>query len=148
MNGLSIEKTSLDTAVAAKMIRKALKKAYPATKFSVRSSRYSMGSSIYIHFTNGPTSNDVESIAKGTVGAAGFDGSDDSTYYNDSEMIMTADGPVIYRCGAYISATREVSDDQLDRFIAENDIAAQVESDPWHRSLREIARGEINRVAL
>ncbi len=46
----------------AKNIRKDLKKAFPGANFSVRSSRYSMGSSIHVRWVDGPSTNDVEEI--------------------------------------------------------------------------------------
>jgi hypothetical protein len=46
----------------AKNIRKDLKKAFPGANFSVRSSRYSMGSSIHVRWVDGPATNDVEEI--------------------------------------------------------------------------------------
>jgi hypothetical protein len=46
----------------AKKIRAALKAAFPAVKFSVRSESYSMGSSVNISWTDGPTEKQVEKI--------------------------------------------------------------------------------------
>ncbi|MBT2293131.1 hypothetical protein J7E73_29265 [Paenibacillus albidus] len=46
----------------AKKIRKTLKKAFPGIKFSVTSSTFSMGSSVDVHWTNGPLTPDVDSI--------------------------------------------------------------------------------------
>jgi hypothetical protein len=48
----------------AKEIRQALKKQFPLTKFSVRSSGYSMGSSIRVSWLDGPTKKEIEEIAK------------------------------------------------------------------------------------
>jgi hypothetical protein len=50
------------TADVAKKIRTALKEKFPATKFSVRSSNYSMGSSISVSWTDGPTVEQVKPI--------------------------------------------------------------------------------------
>ena len=46
----------------AKNIRKDLKKAFPGYKFSVRSDRYSMGSSIDVMWVDGPATKAVEKI--------------------------------------------------------------------------------------
>jgi hypothetical protein len=148
MNGLTIAKTSLDTAVAAKMIRKALKAEFPATKFSVSISRYSMGSSISIRYTNGPTTDTVEALAAGLVGSTHYDGQNESTEYGDSNMVMTADGPVVYRCGAYINATREIDDetaaDFITRFVCENPDVSNCYGD----TPVEIARNAMHKVAF
>lgn len=50
-------------ALAAKMIRKELKEAFPTIAFSVRSSIYSGGSSVYIEWENGPTVDSVRRLA-------------------------------------------------------------------------------------
>ena len=71
---------SLSTVETAKLIRKALRAEFPATKFSVRSSNYSGGSSIDIRWTDGPTSAEVDAISHGFAGG-GFDGSIDLYYY-------------------------------------------------------------------
>lgn len=47
----------------AKKIRVALKAAFPHVKFSVRSDSYSMGSSVNVKWTDGPTEGQVEKIA-------------------------------------------------------------------------------------
>lgn len=46
----------------AKNIRKDLKKEFPGFKFSVRSDRYSMGSSIHVRWVDGPSTKRVEKI--------------------------------------------------------------------------------------
>jgi len=52
----------LTTAETAKLIRGQLKRRFPGVKFSVRSSSYSMGSSVAIHWTDGPTEKTVNAI--------------------------------------------------------------------------------------
>ena len=71
---------SLSTVETAKLIRKALRAEFPATKFSVRSSNYSGGSSIDVRWTDGPTSAEVDAVSAGFAGG-GFDGSIDLHYY-------------------------------------------------------------------
>lgn len=63
----------LSCAETAKLVRAALKRAFPTTKFSVRSDVYSGGASIDIGWTDGPRRERVEEIAKRFEGAD-FDG--------------------------------------------------------------------------
>lgn len=68
---------SYSTAETAKEIRKALKAAFAGVKFSVRSSVYSMGSSIHITWTDPSLDRAaVEEISKKFEGAT-FDGMTD-----------------------------------------------------------------------
>lgn len=64
----------------AKLLREALKKAFPAVKFSVRSDKYAGGASIDVYWTDGPTAEEVEAIAKQYEGAD-FDGMQDLKTY-------------------------------------------------------------------
>lgn len=57
----------------AKLIRKALKSSFPDTKFSVRGEHYSMGASIDIIWSDGPTAVMVEEVSNNFEGAT-FDG--------------------------------------------------------------------------
>jgi hypothetical protein len=57
----------------AKLVRAALKKAFPGVKFSVRSSSYSMGASIDVSWEDGPRKADVDQIIKAYSGSD-FDG--------------------------------------------------------------------------
>lgn len=75
----------IDTADCAKLVRKALKEAFPTIKFSVRISRYSGGSSIDIDWFDGPTEQEVNRVA-GWYKGADFDGSIDLKTYHDSEL--------------------------------------------------------------
>lgn len=67
----------IDTAEVAKLIRKALKRefgeSFPGTKFSVRSERYSGGSSVNVGWTDGPTTYAVDKVI-GVYSGADFDG--------------------------------------------------------------------------
>lgn len=67
---------AIDVTKQAKMIRQALKEAFPEVKFSVRSERYSMGASIDISWTDGPLTRQVDEVVKIFAGAT-FDGMDD-----------------------------------------------------------------------
>lgn len=63
----------LSCADTAKLVRKALKEAFPGQKFSVRSSTYSMGASINVSWTDGPQTADVDKVI-GCFAGSGFDG--------------------------------------------------------------------------
>ena len=63
----------LSTTELAKHIRGILRERFPSCTFSVRSSTYSGGSSIRIHWTDGPTRGYVESLVKNLEGSS-FDG--------------------------------------------------------------------------
>jgi hypothetical protein len=65
--------TYLAVAETAKLIRAQLKTAFPAVKFSVRSSSYSGGCSVNVKWTDGPTVDEVEPVAKMFQGRR-FDG--------------------------------------------------------------------------
>jgi conjugative element/phage-associated large polyvalent protein len=52
--------TYLTCAQTAKLLRQALKEAFPTTKFSVRSDSYVGGASIDVHLTDGPPSKGVQ----------------------------------------------------------------------------------------
>lgn len=71
--------SAADTAVC---LRAQLAKHFPAVKFSVTSSNYSMGCSISIRWTDGPTWPEVNDIAQ-NYSFAGFDGSIDLKYSQD-----------------------------------------------------------------
>lgn len=63
----------------AKLIRIALKRAFPGVKFSIRSNRYSGGSSIDVRWTDGPIVSGVRAVT-GNYTGGGFDGSIDLRY--------------------------------------------------------------------
>lgn len=69
----------IDVVEQAKLIRAALKRAFPGFKFSVRSSKYSMGASIDIKWEDGPTTKEVEQVTDQYRGG-GFDGMIDYAY--------------------------------------------------------------------
>lgn len=63
----------ISCADSAKLMRKALKAAFPGQKFSVRSDVYSGGASIDVTWTDGPLHDEVNRIA-GQFQGASFDG--------------------------------------------------------------------------
>lgn len=81
----------------AKYIRKALKKAFPGVKFSVRTDKYAGGSSIRVAWTDGPAQKAVEAVAC-QYQDGGFDGMIDMKYHMDHWLLpdgsaVIADNP-------------------------------------------------------
>ena len=97
-------KRYIDIAEVAKIIRGELKQTFPKCKFSVRSERYSMGSHVYVKWTDGPTVTEVEAITDQYYGT-GFDGMTDSTTHHDG----TLNGEVVHFAGSRPSCSREVT---------------------------------------
>jgi len=78
-----------DTAI---LVRAALKRAFPNVKFRVRTSQYSMGASIHVGWTDGPTSKQVQAVTDQFVGGR-FDGMIDLAY--SVEHYLTDDGKAV-----------------------------------------------------
>lgn len=74
-------KNGTDCTTAAANIRTELRATLPGVKFSVRSSRFSMGDSVDIEWTDGPSVSEVRAIV-GKYQAGSFDGSTDSYDYS------------------------------------------------------------------
>lgn len=72
----------LSAAATAKLIRAALKKAFPKVVFGVRSKTYSMGASIDVSWTDGPPPIAVDAIVKPFSGAS-FDAMEDLKSHHD-----------------------------------------------------------------
>lgn len=81
-----MEKTYLTCAQTARLIRKALKQAFPGVTFYVRSKTYSGGASIDINWKDGPTDKEVDTVA-GAFSGKGFDGMIDLAYYYNHWML-------------------------------------------------------------
>jgi hypothetical protein len=94
----------IDTADVAKLVRKALAAQFPDTKFRVRTSRYSMGSSVSVSWVDGPTTQQVEAQVS-HFGGASFDGSIDLKSYHDSIL----DGERVRFGADWITCQREFS---------------------------------------
>lgn len=69
----------VDAADVARLIRKRLKVEFPGVKFRVRTDKYSMGASVRIRWTDGPTTTQVRRITDAYAGG-GFDGMIDLAY--------------------------------------------------------------------
>jgi hypothetical protein len=90
----------LTTTDAAKAIRKELRTAFPATTFRVRSHKYSMGCSINVTWTNGPTQKQVAELTS-KYSNGHFDGMVDCYEYANDDRPGGAD---------YVFCTREYSE--------------------------------------
>ena len=88
----------------AKLLRKALKAAYPTVKFSVRCDRYSMGCSIDVTWTDGPTSGQVQPLLR-QFDRKSFDGMTDSSSYHTQEY----EGETVAFGADYVSGQRHIS---------------------------------------
>lgn len=75
----------ISVADTAKLVRVALKQAFPSVKFSVRSSSYSGGASIRVSYNDGPVQRDVEDVVSKFSGST-FDGMIDLKSYHTSEL--------------------------------------------------------------
>lgn len=70
---MHMERRYIDAADVAKLIRAAIKEAFPTVKFAVRTSKYSGGASIDVNYEDGPPLAAVEAITKRYAGSY-FDG--------------------------------------------------------------------------
>lgn len=95
----------------AKMVRAVLKKAYGKFPFSVRTKKYSGGSSITVYWTDGPTTKAVDALI-GHFCGADFDGMTDSKSYHDAETLIAPDGTIrhIHYANDFIFTQRSISD--------------------------------------
>lgn len=101
----------LSCAETAKLIRAALKCAFPATKFSVKSKTYSGGASINVDWTDGPTDKMVSAVTEQFSGGH-FDGSIDMATTHSSWLLADgsaciASDPGTSGSGGYREPTRE-----------------------------------------
>lgn len=107
----------------AKLLRQTLKAAFPGVKFSVRSDRYAGGASIDIHWTDGPTEDEVKTLASLYEGAT-FDGMTDMKNYHTS-LIGSPAGDVreVHFGADFIFEHRTLSDDLVNEgaALAEHD---------------------------
>lgn len=115
-----------DTAKAAKQVLTAI---FPATKFSVKSESYSMGCSIDAHWTDGPTSNQVNAILD-IFQCCGFDGMEDMKTYNAAPE--WGGHRFVFR-GDYVKGERRFSAEFLyecaERFLLETNYPVQINTD-------------------
>jgi hypothetical protein len=100
-------------AETAKLIRVALKQAFPEVKFSVVTDSYSGGASIRIRWVDGPQTKQVEPIAKRFSGAS-FDGMQDLKSYKTHAI----DGQPVRFSADYVFCSRDQSDEARANMLA------------------------------
>lgn len=100
-----MEARYLSPAEIAVEVRKVLKAAFPGTKFSVLSSRFSMGSAVDVRWTDGPPASAVDAVLAPMQGVT-FDGMTDSKGYQPATL---PSGEVV-KHGSWLSTQRDVSD--------------------------------------
>lgn len=88
----------LSAAATAKLVRLALKKAFPGAAFSVRSKTYAGGASIGIGWTDGPCGAAVETVS-GPFSGAQFDGSIDLKTTHRSWLLPDGTAQVAHASG-------------------------------------------------
>jgi hypothetical protein len=93
----------------AKEIRNALKTAFPGTKFSVRSKRYSGGRSITASWIDGPAASQVDPILKQYEGAT-FDGMIDLKSYKDPSEYK---GEIVHFAPDFVFSDRSISHEAM-----------------------------------
>lgn len=91
-NAQPTEKLYLSCADTAKLVRNALKREFPTTKFSVRSSTYSGGASINVKWIDGPLQSQVQGVV-GVYAGSDFDGMIDLKY--SLETWLCPDGSAV-----------------------------------------------------
>lgn len=100
-------------ADTAKLVRAAIKTAFPTIKFTVKTKTYSGGASISVGWEDGPLTADVERVAKQFAGAT-FDGMIDLKSHHDSIL----DGEKVSYGADFIFCSRSFSAEFLRRRAA------------------------------
>jgi hypothetical protein len=135
----------IDAADTAKLVRAALKRAFPRVRFGVRTSRYAGGASVQVRWTDGPTTAAVETIVQpytgrefdamidmetrrdawllpdGSVRPARMHGTEGAggTIVEDRRGIPHDDAELVHFGAGYISANRLHSRALVERIAAE-----------------------------
>ena len=137
-------------ALCAKEIRKDLKKVFPKIKFGVTSAVFSMGNSVDVRWTDGPTRDQVEGVIK-KYQYGHFDGMTDYYEYSNSREDLPQ--------AKYVMADRTLSEEAIKEFAKEYsvkwDLNEPVEdihkSFDWHNefiSWNQLAWKELYEVVL
>ena len=100
--------TYLSCAETAKLIRAALKRAFPGVKFSVRSDVYSGGASINVKWSDGPTGEMVEAVA-GAFQGGRFDGSIDLAFGVTHWLLADGSATIASRFASHLSRASRFS---------------------------------------
>lgn len=98
----------VDVTETAKEIRRILKVKFPKTKFSVRSSRYSMGQDVTVDWTDGPAEHLVDQAINHLAGKH-VDPVDDATRYTTTDTIEPNGEIVRHQHTAWIMTNRHYS---------------------------------------
>jgi len=116
----------------AKLVRAALKQAFPRTRFSVTSNRYSGGSSIDVHWTDGPTDRQVRRVCDCYEGAD-FDGMQDLKTYHDTLLADTeGEVPRLVRLGVdFVMPSRRISSEWRAELEAEIAAFTELPANEW-----------------
>jgi hypothetical protein len=96
---------NIEETEVAKMIRKLLKDKFPGTKFSVKTHKYSGGSSIDVSYTDGPALSNVENFISHFKGAT-FNGMEDIKEYHKSDL----DGETVRFANDFLFIERHYSE--------------------------------------
>lgn len=104
-------------------IRKALKAAFPGTKFSVRGSKYAGGASTNVSWVDGPADREVYDFLQQFAGAT-FDGMTDSKSY----VTGVRNGQDVYWGADYVFTSRTISDEVTAALTVE--VAGMLGIDP------------------
>ena len=124
-------KPFIDTTTVAKMIRKDLKEAFKGVKFSVKSDKYSGGSSINISYTDGPTVDEVKNIVAKYEGAD-FDGMQDLKTNKD----IIIDGVAYLGGPDFIFVNRDYSKEFTENVLMEK-FGYGLESVKYHEAIKD-----------
>jgi hypothetical protein len=118
----------LTTAETAKLVRQAVKAAFPGVKFQVRSSNYSLGSSVDVSWDNGPTEQQVDKVVDQYSGAD-FDGMADIKTYRPAVRVTWVPGSKeatkygetaeVHMGADYVQCHRTLTDDYRTKLLAE-----------------------------
>lgn len=92
-NELKYEKISYTVKETGQQIRKALKQAFPGTKFSLRMATGTAYGWFDLTWTDGPTPSQVDAVAN-AFRSSYFDGMDDSTHQISAPLVAEADGVI------------------------------------------------------
>lgn len=108
----AVDKDHDSLTTAAKNIRTELKRAFPNTKFAVKTKRFSGGDDIRVSWTDGPTTAAVKEIT-GKYSAGSFDGMIDLYTYSASDWTSA------FGDAKYVFESRSYSDNAIGRAISE-----------------------------
>lgn len=100
----------ISAADTAKLVRAALKQNFPGVTFSVKSKTYSMGASVDVSWTDGPTEAEVKPVT-GQFEGSTFDGMIDLKSYHDSTHPVT--GESVHYAADSVHTTRRYSPEFL-----------------------------------